>query len=95
MDEATKGKATARLRRIAGQVDGIARMIDGDRYCVEVLLQIASAQAALGQAAKLVLRNHVDTCVASAMSTRDGAKRKQKIDELMQVFARFGGWGGR
>ncbi|HVR19212.1 MAG TPA: metal-sensitive transcriptional regulator, partial [Polyangiaceae bacterium] len=64
-----KNKALQRLRRIAGQVEGIARMIEDDRYCVEVLEQLASAEAALGQAAKAVLRAHVETCVTDAVAS--------------------------
>jgi DNA-binding FrmR family transcriptional regulator len=95
MNDATKKKVLARLRRIAGQVEGIARMVEDDRYCVDVLLQLASAQAALGQVGKLVLRSHVDTCVSAAMSAGKPAERKQKIDELMEVFSRYGCLGRR
>lgn len=95
MDPTTREKVLARLRRIAGQVEGIARMIEEDRYCVDALLQIAAAQAALGQAGNLVLRSHVETCVADALSRGKTAERKQKIDELMDVVSRYGGLGGR
>lgn len=95
INDADKKKVRARLRRIAGQVEGIARMIDERRYCVEVLLQIASAQAALGQASKLVLGAHVDTCVSEAMAFVKPAERKQKLDELMEVFSRYGRLGVR
>jgi CsoR family transcriptional regulator, copper-sensing transcriptional repressor len=94
MNEATKKKTIARLQRIAGQVEGIARMVATDRYCVDVLLQIASVQAALGQAAKQVLRSHVETCVSEVMMTGGGAARQKKLDELMQVFGRYGCLGG-
>src|SRR5262247_4053523 len=89
-----KNKVLARLRRIAGQIEGVARMVEDDRYCVDVLLQIASAQAALGQAAKNVLRSHVETCVADAAASGKPIEQKRKLDELMEVFARYG-WGGR
>ena len=95
MDDATKKKVLTRLRKIAGQVGGIARMVEEDRYCVDVLLQVASAQAALGEAGKLVLRSHVDTCVSAAIASGKPAERKQKIDELMQVFSRYGCMGAR
>jgi CsoR family transcriptional regulator, copper-sensing transcriptional repressor len=93
MNDATKSKVLARLRRIAGQVEGIARMVEEDRYCVDILLQLASAQAALGQAGKLVLRSHVETCVSDAVGAGRTAERKEKIDELMEVFARYGSLG--
>src|SRR5437868_1938134 len=88
-DPNLKKKLVARLRRIAGQVEGIARMIEEDRYCVDVLLQVAAAQAALGTAGALVLRSHVDTCVSEAMTNGTAAQRKKKIDELMNVFSRY------
>ena len=89
-----KNKVLARLRRIAGQVEGVARMVEEDRYCVDVLLQIASAEAALGQAAKAVLRSHVETCVTDAVASGKPTEQKRKLDELLEVFARYG-WGGR
>ncbi len=90
MNDATKRKVLARIRRIAGQLEGVARMIEEDRYCVDVLLQIASAQAALGQAGKVVLRSHVETCATTALATGKPGERKQRIDELMDVVARYG-----
>lgn len=64
MNDPVKSKVVARLRKVAGQVGGIGRMVEGDRYCVDVLLQIAAARAALGEVAKLVLRSHVETVSA-------------------------------
>ena len=95
MNSDFKKKVVVRLHRIAGQVEGVARMIEDDRYCVDVLLQIASAQAALGQVGALVLRSHVDTCVSEAMSHGTTVQRKKKIDELMDVFSRYARLGGR
>ena len=80
----------ARLRRIAGQVGGIERMVEQDRYCVDVLLQVAAARAALEQVGKLVLASHVETCVAAAFSSGSAEERAKKRDELLEVFARFG-----
>jgi DNA-binding FrmR family transcriptional regulator len=95
MDPSTKTKTRSRLRRIGGQIEGIARMVEQDRYCVDVLLQLASAQAAIGQASKLVLRSHVETCVSEVIASGKPAERKQKIDELMQVFSRYGCLGAQ
>lgn len=91
MNDATTKKVLSRLRRIAGQVEGIGRMVADERYCVDLLIQIASSQssqAALGQVNKLILRSHVETCVAEVMTSGKPAARKQKLDELMDVFAR-------
>jgi DNA-binding FrmR family transcriptional regulator len=90
MDPDTKQKAENRLKRIGGQVEGIRRMIEADRYCVDVLLQVAAARAALDQLGKLILGSHVETCVADAFASQKRSERQQKMDELMQVFSRFG-----
>lgn len=95
MNQATKQQVLARMRRITGQLEGMARMVEEDRYCVEVLLQIASAQAALGQAAKVLLRSHIETCVSDALASGKAAQREQKLDELMDVLSRYAGLGKR
>jgi CsoR family transcriptional regulator, copper-sensing transcriptional repressor len=91
IDGDTKAKARGRLRRIEGQVQGLQRMLDGDAYCVDILLQISAVQGALEQVHKLLLGRHIESCVADAL--RSGAKgdRQRKIGELLDVFARFGG----
>src|ERR1044072_1209147 len=90
MDAEAKKEMQQRLRRIAGQIDGIGRMVEEDRYCVDVLLQLSAVQAALAGAAQVVSRKHVETCVTAAFSSGRPADRRQKVDELMQVFARTG-----
>ena len=95
MDGVTKKKVANRLRRIAGQIEGVARMVEEGRYCVDLLLQISAAHGALGQAGALILRSHVDTCVTEAMTTGTSQQRKKKIDELMVVFSRYSRIGAR
>jgi DNA-binding FrmR family transcriptional regulator len=90
-----RGQVEQRLRRIAGQVAGIQRMVDEDRYCVDVLLQVAAVRAALDQVGKLVLASHVETCVAEAFAGGSARERKQKMDELLEVFGRFGAVASR
>jgi CsoR family transcriptional regulator, copper-sensing transcriptional repressor len=89
MDEDTRGKALARLKRIAGQVSGIQRMLDEDRYCVDVLLQVAAVQAALLETGRVILSGHVETCLTDAIRSRDPRERRKKLDELMNLFSRF------
>lgn len=89
MDPGTKRQATTRLRRIAGQVAAIERMIADDRYCVDVLDQVAAVQAALARVGATVMRAHVETCVTEALRGRDARARKQKIDELMALYGRY------
>jgi DNA-binding FrmR family transcriptional regulator len=89
-EEADKG-ITTRLRRIEGQVQGLQRMIDNDAYCVDILLQISAVQGALEQVQKLLLGRHIESCVADALRSGSKGERQQKIEELLDVFARFGG----
>ncbi len=91
----TQDQARKRIRRIAGQVAAIERMIDADRYCVDVLLQVAAVRAALDGLGKLMLEAHVGTCVADAIASGRPKDRKQKVAELMEVFSRFSQIGGR
>ena len=91
LNEDTKAKARGRLRRIEGQVQGLQRMVDGDAYCVDILLQISAVQGALEQVQKLLLGRHIESCVADALRSGSKTDRQQKIEELLDVFARFGG----
>ena len=91
----TQAQARKRIRRIAGQLAGIERMIEEDRYCVDVLLQVAAARAALDGLGKLLLRSHVETCVTDALASGRAKQREEKIGELMEVFSKFAHIGGR
>jgi CsoR family transcriptional regulator, copper-sensing transcriptional repressor len=91
IDRETKGKAQGRLRRIEGQVQGLQRMIAADAYCVDILLQISAVRGALEQVHKLLLGRHVESCVAEALRSGSRGERQRKVDELLDVFARFGG----
>ena len=90
-----KERLLARLKRIEGQVAGVRRMVEDDRYCVDVLLQVAAAQSALGQVCKVVLAAHMDTCVTAAFSNGSKSDRRKKIDELLEIFSRYGHLGAR
>jgi DNA-binding FrmR family transcriptional regulator len=87
----TRDKALGRLRRIEGQVQGLQRMIGADAYCVDILLQISAVQGALEQVQKLLLGRHIESCVTDALRSGSKNDRQRKIDELLDVFARFGG----
>ena len=91
IDGTTKGKALGRLRRIEGQVQGLQRMITGEAYCVDILLQVSAVQGALEQVQKLLLGRHVESCVADALRSGSKGDRQRKVDELLEVFSRFGG----
>jgi DNA-binding FrmR family transcriptional regulator len=86
----TKAKARGRLRRIEGQVQGLQRMLDNDAYCVDILLQISAVQGALEQVQKLLLGRHIESCVTDALRSGSKSERQQKVEELLDVFSRFG-----
>ena len=86
-----KTKALGRLRRIEGQVQGIQRMVEDDKYCVDILLQLAAVQGAVEQVEKLLLGQHIESCVAAAMRSGNARERQRKIGELLDVCARFSG----
>ena len=90
MNDETRIQAEGRLKRIAGQVAGIQRMVGEDRYCIDVLLQISAAQAALMEAGRVILAGHVEDCLVDAMKTRESRDRQKKINELLDAFTRFG-----
>jgi DNA-binding FrmR family transcriptional regulator len=77
-----------RLNRIEGQVRGLARMVEEDRYCIDIVTQIAAVRAALRRVEEAVLRDHVDHCVRHAIASGDKAEQEQKVAELMEVLVR-------
>jgi len=78
-----------RLRRIEGQVGGLVRMVEQERYCVDILTQIRAARAALRRVEEAVLREHVEHCVAQAIRSGSAAEQRGKVDELLEVLGRF------
>ena len=88
MQSDTKSACAKRLSRIEGQVRGIARMIDEDRYCIDVVTQIGAARAALRRVEDEILRDHVAHCVEHAIASGDAEEQRRKVAELMQVLAR-------
>jgi len=88
MQTLTKPKVMNRLNRIEGQVRGIARMVEDDRYCVDVLTQLQAVRAALLRVESEVLKDHLDHCVMGAMTGDDPAERKAKANELIALLGR-------
>ena len=91
MQEDSKQSCLRRLSRIEGQVRGLGRMVAEDRYCIDVVTQIAAVRAALRRVEQEVLRDHVGHCVKHAMQSGDADDQARKIDELMDVLARANG----
>jgi CsoR family transcriptional regulator, copper-sensing transcriptional repressor len=84
-----KDALVKRLHRIEGQVRGIERMVEEDRYCIDVLTQIAAVNTALESLAFKVLDEHVRHCVAGAIASGDEAEASVKAEELLQAVHRF------
>jgi DNA-binding FrmR family transcriptional regulator len=89
MNNTTRAAVVARLRRIEGQVGGLLRMVDEDRYCVDILTQINAVRAALHKVEEQILRDHVSHCVAGAFATGDVIERRNKIEELVATVGRM------
>lgn len=86
MSERPKEDVEARLKRLAGQIAGIQKMVEADRYCIDVITQIAAAKAALGKVQNLLLESHINTCVKAAFEEKSKKGRDEKIAELVRVF---------
>jgi CsoR family transcriptional regulator, copper-sensing transcriptional repressor len=84
-----KAALTKRLHRIEGQVRGIERMVEEDRYCIDILTQIAAVNTALESLAFNVLDDHVNHCVAEALASGDSKAAEQKSRELLDAVQRF------
>ena len=83
-----KASCLKRLKRIEGQVRGLPRMVDEDRYCIDIVTQIAAARTALRRVEEEILRDHVAHCVDHAIASGDREDQRRKIAELMEVVSR-------
>ena len=88
MRKEAKTSCLRRLSRIEGQVRGLARMVEHDRYCIDIVTQISAVRAALRRVEEEILRDHVAHCVEHAISSGNKADQREKISELMAVIGR-------
>ena len=86
MNREVKEDALLRLRKIEGQIKGITKMVDEEKYCVDIINQITAAQRALDQVALSIMKRHVESCVSEAVKEGKGSG---KIDELMETINKF------
>jgi DNA-binding FrmR family transcriptional regulator len=86
MDERIKKSQLARLSRIEGQARGVSRMIEEDRYCIDIINQVRAVRAALDKVEQEILRDHLQHCVAHAFHAGSERDRQIKIDELLEVL---------
>ena len=88
MAKDSKSATLKRLNRIEGQVRGLARMVEDDRYCIDIVTQIGAVRAALRRAEEEILRDHVAHCVDHAIKSGNKADQRRKVAELMDVMGR-------
>ena len=88
MDKAVSEKVLKNLNRVEGQVRGIAKMVEEDRYCIDVVTQIEAARAALARIESDLLRQHLGHCVHRAMNSKNASEQEKVIEELVGVFRR-------
>jgi len=80
----------SRLARIEGQVRGVIRMVEEERYCIDILNQIEAVKSALSRVEEEVLKGHAAHCVSHAIKSGNARDQKQKFDELVELFGRYG-----
>ncbi|MGH1353352.1 MAG: metal-sensitive transcriptional regulator [Methyloligellaceae bacterium] len=78
-----------RLSRIEGQVRGISKMIEEDRYCIDILTQIQAIKSAIKKVENEVLKDHADHCLMEAVNSGDEEDKKQKLSELIDLFGKY------
>ncbi|MBV7257448.1 metal-sensitive transcriptional regulator [Pacificimonas sp. WHA3] len=83
----TKQKVN-RLNRIAGQVRGVAQMVEDDRYCIDILTQLQAVKAAIAKAESEILKDHSACCVAEAIASGDAEEQRAKFSELVDLLER-------
>ncbi|MBI2346447.1 MAG: metal-sensitive transcriptional regulator [Deltaproteobacteria bacterium] len=86
LDAKTQGEALARLKKIEGQIRGVARMVEETKYCIEIVNQITAARRALEKVALLVMQQHMATCLTEAVTQQQGTP---KIKELVRTLDQF------
>ncbi|MGA2795526.1 MAG: metal-sensitive transcriptional regulator [Roseiarcus sp.] len=89
MRPAVKTSCSKRLKRIEGQVRGLLRMVDEDRYCIDVITQVSAVRAALKRVEEEVLKDHIAHCVEHAIVAGDRDEQRQKIAELMRTLGKM------
>ena len=88
MERSVSEKVLKNLNRVEGQVRGIARMVEEDRYCIDVVTQIEAARAALARIESDLLRQHLGHCVHRAMNSKNASEQAKVIEEIVGVFRR-------
>jgi len=88
MKDDIKPRLLNRLKRIEGQVRGVARMVEEDRYCIDVMNQLQAVRAALARVEGELLKGHLDHCIESAIVSGNAAEQRKKAGELIALLER-------
>ncbi|MEZ5648373.1 MAG: metal-sensitive transcriptional regulator [Alphaproteobacteria bacterium] len=88
MKQDTRNACRKRLNRIEGQIRGLIRMVDEDRYCIDIVTQIAAVRTALRRAEEAVLQDHAHHCIEYAIASGNKAEQRRQVTELMAVISR-------
>ncbi len=86
MERQNKPQLLNRLNRVEGQVRGVARMVEEDRYCIDILTQLRALKAALARVETELLKTHLEHCIVGAMAGGDPAEQRRKADELISLL---------
>lgn len=86
VDSEIKASNLRRLRRLEGQIRGLQRMVEEDRYCADILTQVSSVQEALRSVARALMRNHLSHCASQAIRTGSTEERQAMYDELLELI---------
>ncbi|MDA3835537.1 MAG: metal-sensitive transcriptional regulator [Spirochaetales bacterium] len=89
MDDKTRQVIDSRLARIEGQVRGVRKMVEADRYCIDILTQTSAVVSALKRVEDIMMEHHFNSCVASAMQQDDPKLKQEMITEVMDVISKF------
>jgi DNA-binding FrmR family transcriptional regulator len=81
-----KDRALFRLRSVAGHLDGVIKMLEREDYCIDIIKQITAIEVALGKVNTLLLENHLDTCVTTAIEEKDPSIRRRVVKELLEIY---------
>lgn len=87
INEETKLDALTRLKKIEGQIRGIMKMVENEKYCIDIINQVTAAEKALKGVSRIIMKRHVESCVASAISLGQG---QEAINELVETIYKVG-----
>jgi len=87
MDDQTRQDISNRLKSVGGHVNGVIKMVEDDRYCIDIIKQIQAMQAALARVSDMLLDNHLHHCVTEAVRGESPDERERVLEEVLQVFS--------